>query len=472
MKKTVVLIAIVLGTANLNAQDYDLQGLAKACEEYSNDDSFYPTMSSFHDGLAAVSKDGKWGYIDKKGNLAIPLQYDDAKDFSEGRAAVRKGKFYGFIDTDGNFLIQPRLIEAAYFINGFAFANLSTDNLGGWYTTFIDTQAVPLPINLSIIPGGGDESGLGYEFSFSEGLAAVCPEDNNPNGNMGYINSTGRLVIPNKFELAYNFKDGVACVRYNNKYGYIDKNGRTVIPMIYEDFYISHFCNDGLIRVAKKGRVLDAEWGYLDKTGRTVIPCKYSEASDFSEGVAFVEELSSDYSSKWTGFIDTKGNKLIKCDFHFEKGFKNGMCVMSKDGKYSYLNKSFQLIAPFKYDKAEDFSEGLALVMLGDKWGYIDSQGNSTFNPTAIENTSTSPINGGTSLQEKAKAMGTELREYVTLAYKATTKEEGLPYAKKVVAVCEKMLNTAGLEDLTDMEDIKYLRDTFKQIIETSNAEE
>ena len=69
MKKVLVLLAIMLGATNTYAQDYDLQGLAKACEEYSTNDSFYPTMSSFHDGLAAVSKDGKWGYIDKKGNL-------------------------------------------------------------------------------------------------------------------------------------------------------------------------------------------------------------------------------------------------------------------------------------------------------------------------------------------------------------------------------------------------------------------
>ena len=57
MKKLAFLLAMVLGVTNMNAQDYDLQGLAKACEEYSTDDSLYPTMSSFHDGLAAVSKE-------------------------------------------------------------------------------------------------------------------------------------------------------------------------------------------------------------------------------------------------------------------------------------------------------------------------------------------------------------------------------------------------------------------------------
>ena len=373
MKKLALLLAMVLGATNMYAQDYDLQGLAKACEEYSTDDSFYPTMSSFHDGLAAVSKDGKWGYIDKKGNLAIPLQYDKALDFSEGKAAVSKDGNWGYIKKDGSFLILPRFTSASGFKEGLAFV----DN------TFINLFGVPIPIEIVMKAADGD-----YDASFYEGLACVAPSTDNPNVKYCYIDERGQIKIPCKYDYAYNFRDGVACVGNDNKYGYIDKNGRTVIPMIYDDSYIiGHFCNDGLILVAKRNNLGFFEYGYLDKTGRTVIPCKYSDASDFSEGVAFVEELSSDFSSKWTGFIDTKGNKLIECDFRFEKGFKNGMCVMSKDEKCSYLNKSFQLIAPFKYDIAEDFSEGLGLVKIGDKWGYIDKEGNSTFNPPTTANT-------------------------------------------------------------------------------------
>ena len=377
MKKLAFLLAMVLGTINMYAQDYDLQGLAKACEEYSTNDSFYPTMSSFHDGLAAVSKDGKWGYIDKNGNLAIPLQYDRAKDFREGKAAVLKDGKWGYIEKDGSFLIQPRFTDAFGFKDGLACVG----------NTFIDLSGIPIPIEIVILPVAviGDYDG-DYDPSFCEGLACVAPSTDNPNGKYCYIDERGQIKIPCKYDNAFNFKDGVACVGNDKKFGYIDMYGRTVIPMIYDESCIGYFCSDGLIRVAKKGEHYD-EWGYLDKSGRTVIPCKYSYASNFSEGVAFVEEFSSDFSSKWTGFIDTKGNKLIKCNYNFEKGFKNGMCVLSKEGKFSYANKSFKLIAPFEYDKAEDFSEGLGLVKIGDKWGYIDKQGNSTFNPPSTINT-------------------------------------------------------------------------------------
>lgn len=356
MKKVLVLLAMVLGATNMYAQDYDLQGLAEACKEYS-------TLSSFHDGLAAVSKDGKWGFIDKKGNLVIPLQYEMAKDISEGKAAVFKDGKWGYIEKDGSVLIQFRFTDAFNFNNGFAFVG----------DTFIDPSGIPIPIE---IMWGAAE----YNPYFSEGFACVVPTSDNPNDKSGYIDERGQIKISCKFDNAFNFKDGVACVGNDDKYGYIDVNGRTVIPMIYDDSYISHYCSDGLIRVAKKGDVMDRVWGYVNKSGRTIIPCKFYDASDFSEGVAFVTEMSSDYSNKWTGFIDTNGNKLVQCNYTFEKGFQEGMCVLSKDEKYSYLNKSFQLIAPFEFDLAESFSEGLALVKIGDKWGYIDNQGRNTFN--------------------------------------------------------------------------------------------
>jgi hypothetical protein len=42
--------------------------------------------------LAAVEKEGKRGYIDKKGRVAIDFQYDEAWPFYEGTAPVKVGK--------------------------------------------------------------------------------------------------------------------------------------------------------------------------------------------------------------------------------------------------------------------------------------------------------------------------------------------------------------------------------------------
>ena len=49
-----------------------------------------PTQAahSFSEGLAAVSLDKKWGFIDTKGQFVIPPQFGWVGDFSDGLAIV------------------------------------------------------------------------------------------------------------------------------------------------------------------------------------------------------------------------------------------------------------------------------------------------------------------------------------------------------------------------------------------------
>lgn len=43
------------------------------------------------DGRVPVSRDGKYGYLDLRGKIAIPLTYDDSDSFSRGLAPVKRG---------------------------------------------------------------------------------------------------------------------------------------------------------------------------------------------------------------------------------------------------------------------------------------------------------------------------------------------------------------------------------------------
>jgi len=47
------------------------------------------TVLPFRDGHAHVSKNGKWGTINKSGNLAIPAEYGSAFSFSEDAAVAK-----------------------------------------------------------------------------------------------------------------------------------------------------------------------------------------------------------------------------------------------------------------------------------------------------------------------------------------------------------------------------------------------
>jgi hypothetical protein len=87
--------------------------------------------------LAAVKIDGKWGFIDKTGQMVIPPHFDGGADdalasladgprFSEGLAAVLIDGKLGFIDKSGQMVIQPQFAKPSlfdkpcYFVGGLA----------------------------------------------------------------------------------------------------------------------------------------------------------------------------------------------------------------------------------------------------------------------------------------------------------------------------------------------------------------
>lgn len=61
----------------------------------------YTAAQSFSEGLAAVAKAGKWGYIDQKGKVIVPFQYNRVTPFEGGYALVDDTKI---IDQTGRYL--------------------------------------------------------------------------------------------------------------------------------------------------------------------------------------------------------------------------------------------------------------------------------------------------------------------------------------------------------------------------------
>jgi hypothetical protein len=83
--------------------------------------------AAFINGLCVVYKDktegALGGFINKKGDLIIPLMYEYVTSFSEGLAAVKKDGKWGFIDGN-NKVVIPFIYEVTYpnlyegFVNG------------------------------------------------------------------------------------------------------------------------------------------------------------------------------------------------------------------------------------------------------------------------------------------------------------------------------------------------------------------
>ncbi len=93
-------------------------------------DDFSP---GFLDNRAWVTKQGKYGFIDKTGTLVIPTQYDIVNGFSEGLAKVKINGKCGFINTTGDMVIPLSFTDAGSFESGIAWVKDETNR-----TLYID----------------------------------------------------------------------------------------------------------------------------------------------------------------------------------------------------------------------------------------------------------------------------------------------------------------------------------------------
>ena len=62
-------------------------------------------VGPFSEGLARVKQNGKWGYINTKGEVAIPCTYREVGDFNGGLARVKQNGKYGTINRKGEVVV-------------------------------------------------------------------------------------------------------------------------------------------------------------------------------------------------------------------------------------------------------------------------------------------------------------------------------------------------------------------------------
>jgi|TARA_B110000902_G_C14193613_1_gene545075 hypothetical protein len=69
----------------------------------------YEDLSYFSDnGLARAQKDGKYGFINEKGEVIIEFKFEDAGGFKYGLAKVKINNKWGFINEKGKLVIEPK----------------------------------------------------------------------------------------------------------------------------------------------------------------------------------------------------------------------------------------------------------------------------------------------------------------------------------------------------------------------------
>jgi hypothetical protein len=97
------------------------------------------------------------------------------------------------------------------------------------------------------------------------------------------------------------------------------------------------------------------------------------------EGLAFSEGRAYNDHGK-LGYIDKAGRQVISPRYNDAQPFSEGLAVVNLGGKYGYIDRSGKMVIPPQFEKAGPFSEGLAAVYNGDQGGYIDKSGKLVIN--------------------------------------------------------------------------------------------
>jgi hypothetical protein len=117
--------------------------------------------------------------------------------------------------------------------------------------------------------------------------------------------------------------------------------------------------------------------GFIDESGNRVIPPRFREARRFSEGLAYVEE------SEFSGFIDLQGKPVIRTEGS-TRDFHEGLAAVlwsERGGGWGYIDRSGKLVIQKHYAFADDFSEGLAGVVVGVRVGVSNREGEMVIAP-------------------------------------------------------------------------------------------
>lgn len=304
----------------------------------------YNYVGSPSEDLLLVMIKEKFGFVNISGKEIIPAKFDDANPFSEGLAVV--GMYSG-----GYICDEVKVLNYGYI-----------NKLG----------RVVIPIRYD------------YAFDFSQGLAGVV------DGSLGFVNKANRKVIPFKYDFSLMdcvspslpsslFKNDLAPVLKDvmngdvligNRGGFIDKTGKEIIPLNYD--FAGNF-SEGFALVGKNNK-----YGFLDEQGKIVIPLKFDNAVSFSEGLAIVKQ-----NNKWH-LIDNQGKIINSLNLNYEEvgEFSNGLARVIINKKIGFINRTGKEIILVKYDSiwCTAFEErGFIGVELNGKRGFVDLYGNEYF---------------------------------------------------------------------------------------------
>ena len=298
----------------------------------------------------------KYGFINESGRIIIEPQFDDAnRMFTEGVCYARIGERKGLIDETGSFIVEyaDSVQNVSKFQNGFSqidcgFLKKGIININKEY----------------ILPAHQ------YDVWLEEDGDSLYFNVIGPDFNWYIADKKGGMIGSICDSILGGFCNGLCAVKKNGQWGYMNRNGKLVIDTVYD--FARVFTEDGIARV-RKGK----EEFFIDKNGHKLFDVEHHLTGFNCNRAAVIMNGEK-------CIVDRAGKKICSIDADKIRPFdaENNMAVIIKDGHASIIDTMGNTILNTHYEDIGYFIGGVAPVMKDNKIGFIDMSGTEIISPS------------------------------------------------------------------------------------------
>jgi WG containing repeat len=354
--------------------------------------TWYDAIQDFSMGLAAVKKDGLWGYADHFGNVMIRSQFNTASSFTKDSfAVVSMDTACGLVNLEGNILWQIKAdwigdfrddvalfrtngkyglvnkmggkILEAQFDNIMPMTKETTDSLGQvWRVYDKDKQGLYQNDGKILVKVAFDSI-----ENFTNGVARVVKDK-----KWGYVARSGKAITPPQYKVATRYVDGVAVVKNGRKWELLNAKGKAIKELDIDKIAGEETgFVDGLLPVEQRRK-----WGYINTRGNLAVPYEYREVSPFSEGKATVK-----LDDGRRGVIDMSGNLFFSIQVDDLRFLENDLTAFEKNGLWGIMNLRGKVVSPAQYNAIHQKTASILVVEKNRRFGFIQVNGQTVIEP-------------------------------------------------------------------------------------------
>ncbi len=316
-------------------------------------------------GFSIVSKDGKYGILDDKGNIKVNLEY----------TSISNAPYCSYCKKYRSFLLKKD--------NKFRLFNSNTEDVlleefdkvekfnSNMYIAYKGAQPYLISDQLQIV---SDEYDAIYSIYGSDNIIAK-------KGNkMGLITVENKQVLPFVYDtIEFPSKGPCIFVKKNGFYGVVDLKNNNLIPFEYEMIVTSwHETKNGdpTLIVQKNYKL-----GTVNLKNEIIIPFEYNGISSWVE-----YGPKEHYVSKGLkyGLISGSGKVVVPVIYDYLYAYYKYLILVGNNNKYGIINTDNEtivemdydiLIVNFSYFFIGDKKEPPIIGKKGSIWYYIDFNG-------------------------------------------------------------------------------------------------